>query len=269
MGIGFIGAGRMPEAMIAGLVNKEIYLPGDIAVTDVSWDRLNYMEERLSVRGKTNDASGAGIAWLAERSDVLIMALKPDIFRAMPKNALTPLTSRHFVVSIMAGVSVAELEAAMPGCPVARVMPNVPMLVGEGASGMCGGALVSKEQLDWLKLLLDKLGGAFIVPEEKFGALTGLSGCGPAYVYMFIEALADGAVAEGLPRDLSYRLAAQTVAGAARMVLETGSHPGALKDDVCSPGGATIAGVAALESAAFRGAVMKAVAEGSRKASPR
>jgi pyrroline-5-carboxylate reductase len=176
-------------------------------------------------------------------------------------------TRRPLVVSIAAGVSLARLaEGLAPGTRLVRVMPNTPCLVGASASAFSPGEHATEEDVSLVQGLLDTVGKAFRLPEHLLDAVTGLSASGPAFVYLVIEALSDGGVRAGLPRDVSTALAAQTVLGAARMVLETGQHPGALKDAVASPGGTTIAGLHELERAGVRGALMSAVEAASRRA---
>jgi pyrroline-5-carboxylate reductase len=186
-------------------------------------------------------------------------------------NSVMPEISEYFndkkrLISILAGVSTQTLESFLPGSPrVVRVMPNTPALVGEGASGLCAGRHAREEDLRATQQLLESVGTARVVTEKEMDAVTGLSGSGPAYVYTLIEALADGAVRQGLGRDDALALAAQTVLGAARMVQESGEHPAVLRDRVCSPGGTTIAGVEALEEGNFRATLMNAVSRATQR----
>ena len=203
---------------------------------------------------------------VVERSDVLVLAVKPQ---TMPQvlAQLRPLVGpRHLVVSIAAGISIAALlEGLGPERRIVRVMPNTPALLGEGASAYALGPGVPAADEAAVKAFLGSVGRAVRVPETMLDAVTGLSGSGPAFVYLMIEALSDGGVRVGLPRDIATMLAAQTVLGGARMVLETGLHPGVLKDQVTSPGGTTIAGLHALERGGVRGALIDAVEAATRR----
>lgn len=198
---------------------------------------------------------------VAKSSDIVILAVKPgQVVPACQEIAEAIERDRHMVVSIAAGVRVASIEGALPeGTPVVRVMPNTPCLVEAGAMGISSGSSVSSEQMAVVVELLESVGLVAKVPEHLLDAVTGLSGSGPAYVFQIIEALSDAGVRVGLPRDLATQLAAQTLYGAAKMVLETGEHPAALKDAVTSPGGTTIAGLAALEAGGLRAAIYDAV----------
>jgi pyrroline-5-carboxylate reductase len=203
---------------------------------------------------------------VVECSDVLVLAVKPQV---MPQvlAQLRPLAGpRHLVVSIAAGISIATLlEGLGPDRRIVRVMPNTPALLGEGVSAFALGPSVTAADESVVKAILASVGRAVRVPETMLDAVTGLSGSGPAFVYLMIEALSDGGVRVGLPRDIATMLAAQTVLGSARMVLETGLHPGVLKDQVTSPGGTTIAGLHALERGGVRGALIDAVEAATRR----
>lgn len=198
---------------------------------------------------------------VAQRCDTLWLAVKPDVLPAVLREIGPTVAARKsLVVSIAAGVSVATMEANLPpGARVVRVMPNLPALVSECAAGFCCGEHATRADSQRVRQLLNAVGRAEEVPEKLMDAITGLSGSGPAFGFLMCEALADGGVRAGLPRATALVLAAQTLKGAAAMVLETGKHPGELKDQVCSPGGTTIAGVEALERANFRASAMGAV----------
>ena len=192
--------------------------------------------------------------------------MKPDQAAGVLAELRGGFTKQHLLISIAAGVTLAKLEAALPaGARVIRVMPNTPALVGESASAFALGKAATAADGELAKKLLSAVGVAFQVKESLLDAVTGLSGSGPAYVYLFIDALSDGGVASGLPRDIATKLAAQTVFGAAKMVLETGQHPGVLKDQVTSPGGTTIKGLHELEKGKLRAAVMSAVRAATEK----
>jgi pyrroline-5-carboxylate reductase len=198
---------------------------------------------------------------VAAAHDVLLIGTEPEDFSEVLQELHTTLDSSKLIISIAAGIRTKDLQSQMAaGVRVARVMPNTPCVVGEMAAGFClGEGTSTPEDIATVKHLLSACGNAQEVEERLMDAVTGLSGSGPAYVFNFIEALADGGVRAGLPREVALQLAAQTVRGAATMVLETGEHPGKLKDQVTSPGGTTIAGVHQLEQGAFRGTVMNAV----------
>jgi pyrroline-5-carboxylate reductase len=203
---------------------------------------------------------------VAAESNVLFLAVKPQQMHEVMENLKPALTPDHLVISIAAGITLSALGEGLGSKPrLVRVMPNTPCLVGEGASGYCLGPRATRADGDLVGQLLGAVGRAFEVPEKLLDAVTGLSGSGPAFVYMMIEALSDGGVRMGLPRDVATALAAQTVLGGAKMVLATGQHPGVLKDQVTSPGGTTIAGLQALEEHGLRAALMAAVAAATQR----
>eukprot|EP00937_MAST-01D_sp_MAST-1D-sp2_P001267 g1267.t1 len=254
---GFVGAGAMAEAIIRGMVGAGTVTGASIAASDPFEPRHAVIVEAAPGAFTTKDNAD-----VVARSDVVVLSVKPQMVRAVVDTfakAIDP--SRHVVVSIAAGVSTASLEALLPpSTHVVRVMPNTPCLVSETAAALCRGAAATAADANIVEKMMTAGGGrVFSVPETQMDAVTGLSGSGPAYVYLVIEALADGGVRAGLPRDVAHGLATQTVLGAAMMVRETGRHPGALKDQVCSPGGTTIAGVHALEGGGLRAALMDAV----------
>ena len=204
---------------------------------------------------------------VAQNADVIFIAVKPQYVDTVLREVGPYLSKATVVVSIAAGVPLAALAAAAgPDTRLVRVMPNTPCLVGETAAAMCLGGAADEGDAELVRALFAAVGVVHRVDERLLSAVTGLSGSGPAYGFLAIEALADGGVRAGLPRDIATQLAAQTLLGAARMVLETGKHPGALKDMVTSPAGTTIAGVAALEKGGFRAALMDAVAAATKRA---
>ena len=217
----------------------------------------------LEVGCETTDSNADVLA----RAKVIFLAFKPHQLDEATEAVRDQFNESHLVISILAGVRLAKLDAACGGrARVVRVMPNTPALVGEGACGYALGQAATTEDGELVKRLLSAVGVAYEVNESLIDAVTGLSGSGPAYGYMIIEALSDGGVAAGLPRDISTRLAAQTMLGAAKMVLETGKHPGELKDMVCSPGGTTIEGVHELEEGGVRSALINAVRAATERA---
>ncbi|KAK9810248.1 hypothetical protein WJX72_007313 [[Myrmecia] bisecta] len=204
---------------------------------------------------------------VVQNSEVVFIAVKPQYVSVVLNEVRGSLKEKHIVVSIAAGIPLATLkEAAGDDKHLIRVMPNTPCLVGETAAAMCLGGRATEEDGNVVEKLFSAVGSIFKVDEKLLSAVTGLSGSGPAYIFLMIEALADGGVRAGLPRDISQQLAAQTVLGSAKMVLETGKHPGVLKDMVTSPAGTTIAGVHELEKAGVRAAFINAVVAASNRA---
>lgn len=251
---GFIGAGKMASALIRGMLREEV---ATIETTCAS-DPIESV--RTSLGEETGIAVFDSNAAVAERSEVLVLAVKPQSMRQVMEDLRPRLSGDHLIISIAAGITIDRLtEGLGPGRRLIRVMPNTPALVGEGASAFAMGPGTSREDEAVIRACLEAVGRTVAVPETLLDAVTGLSGSGPAFVYLMIEALSDGGVRVGLPRDVATLLAAQTVLGGAKMVLETGLHPGALKDQVTSPGGTTIAGLHALESCGLRGALIDAV----------
>ncbi|RYX85624.1 pyrroline-5-carboxylate reductase [bacterium] len=252
--LAFIGAGAMGEAIARGLITSGLYAPADIVLYSRTSARVQALAQSL----------GARTALSAEQAvrgaDVVILAVKPYAVEEAIASFREALTPQQTLISVAAGVSLQQLETyAGDAIPVVRSMPNTPSMVSAGATAICGGTHATRENLDKARAIFSALGLCVDTEEKLFDAVTGLSGSGPAYVFLFIEALADGGVRAGLRRDVALQLAAQTVLGGAQMVLETGKHPGVLKDQVASPGGTTIAALHALENGAFRGTVMNAV----------
>ncbi len=257
---GFIGSGKMAGALIRGLLRAGTARPEDVTASDP----IAAAREALAV--ETGITALDSNIEVARRSDVLVLAVKPQSMPQVLEELQPVVTSEHLVISIAAGVNLDTLDSGLgPDCRLVRVMPNTPALVGEGASGYCLGQNATADDEALVRACLGAVGRACRVPETLLDAVTGLSGSGPAFVYLMIEALSDGGVRVGLPRDVATALAAQTVLGAARMVLETGLHPGQLKDQVTSPGGTTIAGLHALERGGLRAALMNAVEAATRR----
>ncbi|MBX3746313.1 MAG: pyrroline-5-carboxylate reductase [Verrucomicrobiae bacterium] len=251
--IGFLGAGRMATALALGFLRAQLVRVENLHASDLE---PAARDQFARTTGATTTADNFEIA----RASTLLVAVKPTQVAQLLRELRPSLSPSHLVVSIAAGIPLAQLEASVPpGVRVARVMPNTPALLGASATAYSLGAQCSPEDAHWIQRLFDAVGIAFPLPEPLLDAVTGLSGSGPAYGYLMIEALSDGGVAAGLPRDVATRLAAQTLLGAARMVLETGLHPGALKDQVASPGGTTIEGLHELERAGLRAGLINAV----------
>jgi pyrroline-5-carboxylate reductase len=258
--IGFLGAGKMATALARGFVRAGLFTPGQVTASDPSAAaRAAFAKE---VGAKTT-ASNAEVVKFAA---VLVLAVKPDQVGGALAELREIFTDKHCLISIAAGVPLAKLEAGLgTGARLIRVMPNTPALVGASATAFSLGKAAHPEDGELAQKLFSAVGVAFQVKEALLDAVTGLSGSGPAYAYLFIEGLSDGGVAAGLPRDIATRLAAQTVMGSARMVLETGLHPGVLKDMVTSPGGTTIEGLHELEKGKLRGTVISAVRAAAEK----
>jgi pyrroline-5-carboxylate reductase len=260
--IGFFGAGKMAAALARGFVRAGLVSPSGLCASDPS------EAARIAFAGQTGGQAccTASNVEVARQSNVLFIAVKPGNVSDLLAEIRPVVHENHLVISIAAGVPLSRLEAGLnDGVRVIRVMPNTPALVGEGASAFALGKAATPADGALAMKLLSSIGVATQLKESLLDAVTGLSGSGPAYVYMMIEALSDGGVASGLPRDVATRLAAQTVLGSARMVLETGKHPGELKDMVTSPGGTTIEGVHELEKGGVRAALINAVRAASDK----
>jgi pyrroline-5-carboxylate reductase len=261
-GAGFLGAGRMATALARAWTAS-----GRIAVSRIlASDPLPAAREAFT--RDTGCRATHDNRLVAAHADLLVLAVKPQSMADLLEEVRDIVQQRKpLVVSIAAGITLSQLAAGLGrDTRLVRVMPNTPCLVGASASGFSPGEMATPQDVERVQALLDDVGKAFRLPEHLLDAVTGLSGSGPAFVYLMIEALSDGGVRVGLPRDVATALAAQTVLGSAKMVLETGQHPGALKDAVASPGGTTIAGLHALERAGVRGALMDAVEAATRRA---
>lgn len=254
-----IGTGAMGEALIGGMLQAKLVDPSDVFVADVDASRLAHVADTYGVQAGVNEQAAA-------QADTIFIAVKPDVVPAVLHEVGVVLRPDACVVSVAAGVPLSTIERHLPdGAAAIRAMPNTPCLVRSGAVALAAGTHATDAHMARARALFGAVGTVVTVAEPLMDAVTGLSGSGPAYVYMFIEALADGGVHAGLPRDVAVKLAAQTVLGSARMVLETGRHPGELKDMVASPAGTTIAGVMALEQHGFRAACMSAVDAAARR----
>jgi pyrroline-5-carboxylate reductase len=260
LSIGFLGAGKMATALAKGFIRAGLVTAKQVIASDPSPSAAAAFAKEV---GAKTTALNPDVAKFAE---VLILAVKPDQAGAVLAEIRDHFTEKHMLISIAAGVPLARLEAGLgAGARLIRVMPNTPALVGASATAFAPAKSALPEDAELAQKLFSAVGLTFQVKESLLDAVTGLSGSGPAYVYMFIEGLSDGGVAAGLPRDVATRLAAQTVLGSAKMVLETGMHPGALKDMVTSPGGTTIEGLHELEKGKMRGTVISAVRAATEK----
>lgn len=252
MKLGFIGAGNMGSAILNGILRKGELSADQICISDKQPSQCAaFAAQGVHVMGSNEE--------VVKACDCVLLAIKP-IYTAQVIQEIYDLLENRFVISIVAGWTYEMLEASLPSSThFVRVMPNTPLAVGEGMSLLCGRSRCNDDEFVFAKSIFAAAGQVEVVEEHVFTAATSISGCGPAFVYQFIEALADGGVRHGVPRALAYKLAAQTLIGASKMVLETGEHPGKLKDAVCSPGGTTIEGVYALEKGGMRATVMDAL----------
>ena len=254
MTIGFIGLGNMAKAMIGGILQKGLMGPNEIIGTARTEETCQKVADKFGIQTRSSNEA------VAKEADIIVLAVKPQFLKVVIADIMDSVDDSKLVVSIAAGKTINwfsnEFEKPVK---LIRVMPNTPALVGEGCSAVCRNDLVSDDDFHFVIELLESFGKAYTVPESLMDVVVGVSGSSPAYVFLFIEAMADAAVAGGMPRKQAYEFAAQSVLGAAKMVLETGKHPGELKDMVCSPAGTTIEAVKVLEEKGFRAAVMDAV----------
>ncbi len=258
--VGFLGAGKMATALARGLIRANLVITQQVIASDPSPQARSLFSKETGAETTGANREVLGFA------KVLVLAVKPDLVGPVLAEIREQFSGDHLLISIAAGVPLAKLEAGLgAGARLIRVMPNTPALVGLSATAYAPGKAATPADSELAQRLFSAVGLAFQVKEALLDAVTGLSGSGPAYVYLAIEALSDGGVAAGLPRDIATKLAAQTVLGSAKMVLETGLHPGALKDMVTSPGGTTIEGLHELEKNHFRAALIGAVRAAAEK----
>lgn len=251
--IGFIGCGNMGSAILEGILQSKIAKKSDVFVSCRSKDSKNRIEEEFGVKVIDNID-------VVKNSDIIFLAVKPNVFPDVIDEIKDEIKIKNpLVISIAAGMTIERIEKLFgTQLRLVRTMPNTPALVGAGMSALCANENVEKSDKDKVLEIFESFGEAEFVSEKLMDAVIGVSGSSPAYIYMLIEAMADGAVMAGMPRHQAYKFAAQSVMGSAKMVLETGIHPGELKDAVCSPGGTTIAGVSKLEEKGFRDAIISA-----------
>jgi len=252
--IGFIGAGNMGGAIIGGMLKANIILPENIIISDLNTSRLENFKKEYGVTVAKDSKE------LAKSADFIFMAIKPNVFDHVARDIVSEMRTETVIISIVAGKDIKMMEDLFGSDKrIVRTMPNTPSLANEGMTALCYNQNVTEEEKEEIQMMFDSIGKSQPLPEYLFAASTGICGSSPAYVFMFIEAMADAAVLAGMPRDQSYVFASQAVYGAAKLVMESGKHPGELKDMVCSPGGATIEAVEALEKNGFRSAVMEGV----------
>ncbi|MDX9821585.1 MAG: pyrroline-5-carboxylate reductase [Syntrophales bacterium] len=252
--VGMIGGGKMGSALIGGMISAGVVEPRNITVSDVMAERLSDLKKNFGVKA-VNDNGQA-----LKAADILLLAVKPQNIADVLEEIRGAIDRKTLLVSIAAGIPTRFIEERMEkGARVVRVMPNTPALVGEGMAAVAGGRAATEEDVRLVEQIFATVGKAVVLKEDLLDAVTGLSGSGPAYGFVIIEALADGGVRMGLNRDVAMQLAAQTLLGAAKLFLVTGKHPGELKDMVASPAGSTIAGLQALEEGKLRATLMAAV----------
>jgi pyrroline-5-carboxylate reductase len=262
MRLGLVGCGQMGEALLRGMLTAALVGPEEVLVADPDQERKNTIIQRYGIRAARDSRA------VAESGvDVLLLAVKPQAINELFAELKGAVPDRTLVVSIVTGVRLVRLEAELgERARVVRAVPNTPALVGSGMTAVAGGVHVSPDDLKTAVELFNAVGTTLVVEERHLNAVTGLSGSGPAYAFVMIEALADGGVKAGLTRDVALQLAARTLAGAAQLLLQTGEHPGLLKDRVASPGGTTIAGLRELEAGGIRATLINAVEAAARRA---
>jgi len=258
--IGVIGAGKIGAAIARGIIQAGVVKKAGVMASDVSDALRQSITQELGIKVTMDNRE------LCDFADIVILAVKPQVVEPVAREIAKKLGKEKLLVSVAAGVPLGRIETHLePTARVVRVMPNIPCVVGAGAAGYAAGAHATAADLERVGKILNSFGVGMAVEEKYLDAVTGLSGSGPAYVFLFMEALADGGVQAGLSRDVALKLAMQTVYGAARMALESNKHLGELKDEVTSPGGTTIAGLYAMEQKGFRGIVMDAVVNATKR----
>jgi pyrroline-5-carboxylate reductase len=257
--LGFLGGGRMAEALINGVLAAKRYLPDDIYVADPDRGRLDHLKTRHGVQVRAANHEVVGL------SDVVVLAVKPQVM-ADALRGIRDVLTKQLMISVAAGITISRIrDLCGSAARIIRAMPNTPAMVGEGSTALAIGPNVEEDAVDCAGAIFRSVGRVVTIQESLMDAVTGLSGSGPAYVFLMIEAMADGGVKMGLPRDTAALLAAQTVLGAARMVLETGQHPARLKDQVASPGGTTMAGLHRLEQGGLRAVLIDAIETATKR----
>ena len=259
--VGFIGCGNMASAIIGGLINQYGMAPNEIIAADVSKAAVDNAKEQLKI-----SVTGDNLE-VVKNSEVIFLSVKPQYYEDVISKIKDSISKEQLIITIAPGKTLEWLmERLGSDKKIVRTMPNTPALVGEGITGVCKNVNVTDEDFDKAMKLLSSFGLAEAIPESLMDVCVSVSGSSPAYVFMFIEAMADAAVADGMPRNQAYKFAAQAVYGSAKMVLETGKHPGELKDMVCSPAGTTIEAVRVLEEKGFRSSVLEAMKACTKKA---
>lgn len=259
--VGFIGAGNMAGAMIGGIVSSGIIKPENIFLSDINKDQADGLAKQYGVNAL------AGNTDVVKKSEVVILSIKPQVYKTVIDEIKSPLNPGTLIVTIAAGITIRDVKESFGhDLKVIRIMPNTPALVGEGMTAIAYESPAEESDADFAKKIFSSFGVVEDVKEELFDAVTAVSGSSPAFVFMFIEAMADAAVLLGLPRDKAYVFASQAVKGAAKLAAESGKHPGQLKDMVCSPAGTTIEGVRILEASGLRTAIIEAMIATAKRA---
>ena len=254
MKLGFIGCGNMAQAMIKGIVVNGIMDSNDIIASDAYRPGLEKASQMYGIRIAENNIE------VLENADVIVLAVKPYMYAELAEELKDKIKENHVILTIAAGKTLTWMaEQFGDNVKVVRTMPNTPSMVGEGMTGVCRNKLVTQAEFDEICAVLRGFGRVGVVPEDLMDVVTAVSSSSPAYIFMFIEAMADAASADGMPRDQAYGFAAQAVMGSAKMILETGKHPGELKDMVCYPGGTTLEAVRVLEDHKLRSSVFEAM----------
>lgn len=254
MKIGFIGCGNMGSAMVGGMIKSKVVNKEEVTVSSKTEGTLNKLKDKFAVNTTLDNKE------VVLKSDIIILAVKPYMYEGVIKEISDVVTEDKIIVTIAAGVTIEKVTNWFnKEIKLIKTMPNTPALVGEAMTAICANEKITDEELQQVIRIFESFGRIEILEEKDFHGFTALCGSSPAYVFMFIEAMADAAVKQGIQRKKAYNLAAQAVLGSAKMVLETGIHPGELKDMVCSPGGTTIEAVAELEKSGFRAAVINAI----------
>ena len=254
--IGFIGGGNMAEALINGLISSKMFKSGDILVSDIKKERLNYLKKQYSIKSIEDNKI------LIKQSDIIVLAVKPQNIGEVLQEISPYVIKEKLVITIAAGIKLSYIEKhVQEGTPVIRVMPNTPALIRLGASAVAEGQFANYEDMKFVQEMMESVGVVSIVPEENMDAVTGLSGSGPAYVFYFIEALIEAGIRLGLTPEVAKKLTLNTVIGSAKMVLETNENPVVLRQKVTSPGGTTEAGISALDRGKFYYDIINAIEE--------
>ena len=260
MRLGFIGTGNMGSSIIGGAIKSNFIVGKNVNVYDLDTEKCSELVDKYSVNISENEIE------VTKNSDIIILAVKPNIYNSVLSKIAEEITQDKIIITIAAGYSISQVQEIIgKDKKIVRTMPNTPALVGEGMSAICPNNNVSEEELNYIGKLYNLFGKYEVIAEKDFHAFIALCGSSPAYVFMFIEAMADAGVKLGLPRAKAYKLAEQSILGSAKLALETGKHPGVLKDEVCSPGGTTIEAVIDLEKNGFRNTVISAIEKCANK----
>jgi len=260
MKLGFIGTGRMAEAILRGLISSKAFSKNNLIISDKDSNRSKQVSKKYNVKAAENNVEAASA------SDVIILAVKPQSMNAVLSEIAGKVAARQLVISIAAGITLKSIEKYLVKVPVVRTMPNNPCLIGEGITAMCGGKFAQERDMRTAEKIFSSVGDAIRVEEKYMNAITALSGSGPAFVYEAVDAMTNGGIEAGLPKELSATLAKMTVLGSIKTMIKTKKSPEELKSMVASPGGTTVAGLRVLDEANFKGALKKAVIKASARA---